>query len=90
MCNTATKASDISEILQKKWNMDTCFIRLRENIMNFAAGFRFKIVLRMKKITDFYQSDDEYLRGCIGVQDIPCKERLSFSEVRQPFDILSI
>lgn len=53
MCITPTKASDISEILQKKRNMDTCFIRLRENIMNFAADFKFKIVLRMKKSTNY-------------------------------------
>lgn len=53
MCITPTKASDISEILQKKRNMDTCFIRLRENIMNFAADFKFKIVLRMKKLTNY-------------------------------------
>lgn len=53
MCITPTKASDISEILQKKRNMDTCFIRLRENIMNFTADFKFKIVLRMKKLTNY-------------------------------------
>lgn len=53
MCITPTKASDISEILQKKRNMNTYFIRIRENIMNFAADFKFKIVLRMKKLTNY-------------------------------------
>ncbi len=47
---TPTKASDISEILQKKRNMNTCFIGLRENIMNFAADFKFKIVFEDEKI----------------------------------------
>ena len=37
MCITAKKISDILEFLQKKWNINYDFMRMRENIMNFVA-----------------------------------------------------
>ncbi len=39
MLNSPIKANDISEILQKKWNISVIFIRIIENIQTFARVF---------------------------------------------------